>query len=99
MSKPLFSQDDAELAQKAANELVMLAPKLVGENKHPLVALAAITMAACHAALFLDVPYTTLMELVSLHYRAASAAEAVENLEEQLGQHLSLNKVPQGEPS
>ncbi len=99
MSKPLFSQDDAELVQKAANELALLAPKLVGENKHPILALAALTMAACHGAIFMDVPFTTLMELVSLHYRAAQAGMAVEELEEQLGQHLSLNKVPEGEPS
>jgi hypothetical protein len=99
MTQPLFSQGDAEQVQKAANELCLLAPKLVGENKHPILALAALTMAACHGALFMEVPFTQLLELVSMHYRAASAAMAVEELEEQLGQHLSLNKLPEGEPS
>ncbi len=74
MPPPPFSQEDAERVRRAADVLVEVAPTLVG--KHPLFAVAALTMAACHAAMFTDTSYETLAELLKLHYVAAETGQA-----------------------
>lgn len=96
MPSPQFTQEDLVRVQIAADKLADDAPKLVGE--HPLFALAALTIAACHVALFTETSFTTLMELVSLHYRAAAAGMAAQELEAQLGRHVPM-KLDTGEPS
>jgi hypothetical protein len=69
-----FTQADLERVQRAAYQLAATAPKLVGE--HPLFAVAALTMAACHAAILTETSYETLLELLKLHYVAAEVGIA-----------------------
>lgn len=74
MLGPQFTQADMEQVQKASYDLAMLAPKLVAG--HPLFAVAALSMAACHAAILTETSYETLAELLKLHFTTAEAGIA-----------------------
>ncbi len=79
MAEPQFTQADLDRVQTASFDLAMRAPKLVAG--HPLFAVAALSMAACHAAVLTDTSYETLAELVKLHYDAAKAGLAAASVD------------------
>jgi hypothetical protein len=69
-----FTEANLERVQEAAYDLAMRAPTLV--DGHPLFAVAALTMAACHAAILTETSFETLSELLKLHFVTAETGIA-----------------------
>jgi len=88
-----FTPEELERVQNAAYHLAMLAPKLVGDQA--LFPTAALTMAACHAAILSDISFEDLMLLFKLHYESALVGLAARAAEE-AGEVAMCTKPPEG---
>ena len=64
--KPILSEEDSEKIYKAACSLIMEASRLLDRN--PVFAVGALSLALTTAAGFCNMPYQSLIDLVSQHY-------------------------------
>ncbi len=91
MAQPPFTQADLERVKEIAHKLG--GDVLAQFEGHPfaaLFALATLTIASAQVAVITDTSFSQLMELVSLHYRAAQLGLVTQELEEQLGHPLNV---------
>jgi hypothetical protein len=90
-----LTQADLEYVKDLAHKMGVEALEKVGERPFaPLLALAALTTAACEVAVVTDVAFTQLMELVSLHYQSAVVGVTVQELEAKFGVKMPVGKLP-----
>lgn len=81
MSAP--TQEDFERVRALAHDLAMKAQETFAEHPlSPLLALAALTTAACQVAVVTDTSFETLMELISVHFHSASLGITMQELED-----------------
>ncbi len=82
----VFTQEDLEKVKDLAQQIG--GDTLFKYGGHPfagLFALATLAMAASQVAVITGTTYAQLMELVTMHYRAAEMGVIIQELEEQLG--------------
>lgn len=88
------TSDDAKTIIDAAQELALLAAKLVKGN--PLFALGALSMAVAQVAVFVKIPYVSLIQLISDHYETGMLLEVEREFREAGGQEIFLPKQTDG---
>jgi len=86
--------DDARNIIDAAQELALLAAKLVKGN--PLFALGALSMATAQVGVFVKIPYASLIQLISDHYETGMLVEVERELKEAGGLEIFLSKQTDG---
>jgi hypothetical protein len=92
---PSPSQADLDAVKALALDLALRAQEAFKESPlSPLLALAALTTAACEVAVVTDTSFAQFMELIGIHYQAAAVGIAVQELETQLGHRFSPVKPP-----
>ena len=89
-----YTPAQLERVQRQAHVLAMTAPKLVGDD--PTLAVAALTMAACHAALLSEISYQDLEVLFRLHYESAAVGLAAREARDQ-GAKVAVARKPEGQ--
>lgn len=91
------SQDDLDRVKAFAHKMGMEAQEAFKDSPwSPLLALAALTTAACNVAVVTDTSFVELMDLVSIHFQAATVAITVQEHELAMGIKLAHSKTPGG---
>lgn len=77
----LPTQADFERVRALAHDLALRAQEEFKDSAlSPLLALAALTTAACQVAVVTDTTFETLMELISVHFHSASVTLTMDEL-------------------
>ncbi len=82
--------DDAKDIIDAAQELALLAAKLVKGN--PFFALGALTLATAQVGVFVGIKYDSLIKLISDHFESAMLLEVEREFKEAGGTEPFLSK-------
>lgn len=78
------TQADFEKVRDLAHKLAMSAQETFAEHPlSPLLALAALSTAACQVAVVTDTSFHELMELITVHFHSAAVGVTMKELEDQ----------------